>query len=522
MESVSVGLWSVLPPLVAIVLALLTKEVIFSLACGIFSGAVIYAVAANLGVAGVFSSVSDLMIEKMGGNAALLLFVVLLGALVAVITKAGGSAAYGSWAAGKLRSGTSAQLATGFLGCLIFIDDYFNCFTVGTVMRPVTDKNKVSREKLAYLIDATAAPVCIIAPISSWAASVISYYPTDGTMTGMQAFLRAIPMNLYAILSIVMVFWLCIRKKGDFGPMAAAQRRAEEQGLQNLMERGEQPSSKGRVLDLVIPIAALIVFSIFSMLYYGGYWNGEGLSLFDAFGATDAGTALAMASLLSLIVAFLLFVPRRLLSFQEFFQGIVSGIQTMVPACVILTLAWTISGVCRDLLATGDYVAGVVAASNMPVMLIPAIMFGVSAMLSFATGTSWGTFGILIPIIVSVCETAAPELTVTALSAILAGSVFGDHCSPISDTTIMSSTGAGCAHIDHVSTQLPYSLTVASVCVAGYLVAGFSAGLGFGTSLLITDVISLLLLAVLLLALPKIWSGEKKAVQKTPSLAAQK
>ena len=351
MESVSVGLWSILPPLVAIVLALLTKEVIFSLACGIFSGAVIYAVAANLGVAGVFSSVSDLMIEKMGGNAALLLFVVLLGALVAVITKAGGSAAYGSWAAGKLRSGTSAQLATGFLGCLIFIDDYFNCFTVGTVMRPVTDKHKVSREKLAYLIDATAAPVCIIAPISSWAASVISYYPTDGTMTGMQAFLRAIPMNLYAILSIVMVFWLCIRKKGDFGPMAAAQRRAEEQGLQNLMERGEQPSSKGRVLDLVIPIAALIVFSIFSMLYYGGYWNGEGLSLFDAFGATDAGTALAMASLLSLIVAFLLFVPRRLLSFREFFQGIVSGIQTMVPACVILTLAWTISGVCRDLLA---------------------------------------------------------------------------------------------------------------------------------------------------------------------------
>ena len=287
---------------------------------------------------------------------------------------------------------------------------------------------------------------------------MISYYPTDGGMTGMQAFLRAIPMNLYAILSIVMVFWLCVRKNGDFGPMAAAQRRAKESGVQTVAESGEtaQTSQKGRVLDLVLPIAALIVFSILSMLYYGGYWNGEGLSLFDAFGATDAGTALAMASMLSLIVAFLLFVPRGLLKFREFFQGIISGIQTMVPACVILTLAWTISGVCRDLLATGDYVAGVVATSNMPVVLIPAIMFGVSAMLSFATGTSWGTFGILIPIIVSVCEAAAPELTVTALSAILAGSVFGDHCSPISDTTIMSSTGAGCAHIDHVSTQLPY------------------------------------------------------------------
>ena len=523
MESVSVGLWSVLPPLVAIVLALITKEVVFSLVCGIFSGAIIYAAAANLGVAGVFSSVSGLMIEKMGGNAALLLFVVLLGALVSVITKAGGSAAYGNWAAGKLRSGTGAQLATGFLGCLIFIDDYFNCFTVGTVMRPVTDKHKISREKLAYLIDTTAAPICIIAPISSWAASVSSYYPTDGGMTGMQAFLRAIPMNLYAILSIVMVFWLCVRKNGDFGPMAAAQRRAKESGVQTAAESGEtaQTSQKGRVLDLVLPIAALIVFSILSMLYYGGYWNGEGLSLFDAFGATDAGTALAMASMLSLIVAFLLFVPRGLLKFREFFQGIISGIQTMVPACVILTLAWTISGVCRDLLATGDYVAGVVATSNMPVVLIPAIMFGVSAMLSFATGTSWGTFGILIPIIVSVCEAAAPELTVTALSAILAGSVFGDHCSPISDTTIMSSTGAGCAHIDHVSTQLPYSLTVASVCVAGYLVAGFSAGLGFGTSLLITDTVSLVLLAAVLLILPKIWNGEKKTTEKAAATAQE-
>ena len=320
-----------------------------------------------------------------------------------------------------------------------------------------------------------------------------------------------------------MVFWLCVRKNGDFGPMAAAQRRAKESGVQTAAESGEtaQTSQKGRVLDLVLPIAALIVFSILSMLYYGGYWNGEGLSLFDAFGATDAGTALAMASMLSLIVAFLLFVPRGLLKFREFFQGIISGIQTMVPACVILTLAWTISGVCRDLLATGDYVAGVVATSNMPVVLIPAIMFGVSAMLSFATGTSWGTFGILIPIIVSVCEAAAPELTVTALSAILAGSVFGDHCSPISDTTIMSSTGAGCAHIDHVSTQLPYSLTVASVCVAGYLVAGFSAGLGFGTSLLITDTVSLVLLAAVLLILPKIWNGEKKTAEKAAATAQE-
>ncbi len=510
MESVSVGLWSIVPPLVAIVLALITKEVIFSLICGILSGTVIYAVAANLGVPGVFTSVSGLMTEKMGENASLLLFVVLLGALVSVITKAGGSAAYGSWAAGKLRSRTGAQLATGLLGCLIFIDDYFNCFTVGTVMRPVTDKFRISREKLAYLIDTTAAPICIIAPISSWAASVISYYPTDGNLSGMQAFLQAIPMNLYAILSIVMVFWLCVKKSSDYGPMAAAQERAlRADQAQSQEQSGEQSGGKGKVRDLVLPIAALVVFSILSMLYYGGYWSGEGLSLFEAFGNTDAGTALATASLLSLIVAFLLFVPRRLLGFQEFFQSVISGIQNMTPACVILALAWTISGVCRELLSTGDYVAGVVSQSNMPVMLIPAIMFVVSALLSFATGTSWGTFGILIPIIVSICGAAAPQLTITALSAILAGSVFGDHCSPISDTTIMSSTGAGCVHIDHVSTQLPYAMTVAAVCTVGYLVAGATAGLGFGVSLLITDAASLVLLIAALLVLPRVWGGQR-------------
>lgn len=384
-------------------------------------------------------------------------------------------------------------------------------------MRPVTDKHKVSREKLAYIIDATAAPICIIAPISSWAASVISYYPTNSEMSGMQAFLQAIPMNLYAVLSVVMVFWLCIRKNGDFGPMAAAQRRALEAPIpQEEMAEPTASGKKGRVLDLVIPIVALIVFSILSMLYYGGYWSGEGMSLFDAFGNTDAGTALAMSSLISLIVAFLLFVPRRLLSFQEFFQSIVSGIQTMVPACVILSLAWTISGVCRDLLSTGDYVAGVVKGSQMMVALIPAIMFIVAAFLSFATGTSWGTFSILIPIIVTVCEAAAPQLTVTALSAILAGSVFGDHCSPISDTTIMSSTGAGCVHIDHVSTQLPYALTVAICSALGYLVAGFTSGLGFGISLIITDAVALALLIGCLLILPKIWTGERKTVAVEP------
>jgi Na+/H+ antiporter NhaC len=508
------GFWSVVPPLVAIALSLITKEVIFSLLIGIMSGALIYSVLAGLGAAGVFTVTIDMMIGKLadGDNAAMVIFLALLGALVAVVTRAGGSQAYGVWAAKKIKSPRSAGLLTVFLGILIFIDDYFNCLTVGTVMRPVTDRHRISREKLAYLIDATAAPICVIAPISSWAASVISYYPTETGVTGMQAFAGSVPMNLYAMLTIFMVIWLGLRKNGDYGPMALAQRRARETGsAENAAGKTESSelerlavAPNGRVFDLIVPVAFLVVFSVLSMLWYGGFWAGENKSLFDAFGDTSAGYALALGGFGALICAFLLFVPRGLIAFRDFFSAMGSGIKSMCPAIIILTLAWTISGICRDLLFTGKYVAALVEASSMPVALIPAIMFIIASALSFSTGTAWGTFGILIPITISICDIVAPHLSVVSLSAVLAGSVFGDHCSPISDTTILSSTGARCNHIDHVSTQIPYALTAAACCVAGYIIAGLTAPLGYGISAAITLPVSLAFLITALLVLPKV------------------
>jgi Na+/H+ antiporter NhaC len=502
------GLLSVIPPLIAISLALITKEVIFSLLLGIMSGTFIYSVASGLGVLGTFHVTIDLMITKVGDNASMIIFLAMLGGLVALITRAGGSRAYGIWAAGRLRTRRSASLAAGFLGVLIFIDDYFNCLTVGTVMKPVTDRHKIAREKLAYIIDATAAPVCIIAPISSWAASVISYYPTQQGVSGMQAFVGSIPMNLYAVLTLFMTMWMCVRKNGDFGPMADAQRRAEsdkaqeDKSAQDNELTGIKVSDKGKVIDLIIPVAFLVLFSVLAMLFYGGFWGDEGKSLFAAFGDTNAGAALSLGGFAALFTAFFLFVPRRLMTFSEFFAAIATGIKSMVQAMVILALAWTISGVCRDLLSTGSYVAGLVEQSRLPIVLIPVIMFIIAAALSFATGTSWGTFGILIPITISVCDIVAPWLSITSLSAVLSGSVFGDHCSPISDTTILSSTGAGCPHIAHVATQIPYALTVATICCIGYIIAGITAPLGYGVSVAITLCISLTLLITLLLLLP--------------------
>ena len=516
MESIEVGVLSIVPPVIAIALALITKEVIFSLLLGILSGTAIYSIASGLGFVGVFTTAVDIMIAKVadGDNAAMIIFLALLGALVALITRAGGSKAYGAWTSRRIKNERSAGFVTVLLGILIFIDDYFNCLTVGTVMRPVTDRHAISREKLAYLIDATAAPVCIIAPISSWAASVISYYPTETGITGMQAFVGAIPMNLYALLTLFMVIFLALRAKGDWGPMALAQKRARESGVADVSEAAGTDelssiaaSDKGKVTDLLIPVAFLVLFSVISMLWYGGYWepleDGSRKTLFAAFGDTAAGYALALGAFAALFVAFLLFVPRRLIGFKEFFSAITQGIKSMVGAIVILTLAWTISGVCRDLLVTGRYVAGVVEASALPVALIPAIMFLVAAALSFSTGTAWGTFGILIPITINICDIVAPHLSITALSSVMAGSVFGDHCSPISDTTILSSTGARCDHINHVTTQIPYALTTAAVCFIGYIVAGVTAPLGFGASVLITLPTSLVLLLALLFILPR-------------------
>jgi Na+/H+ antiporter NhaC len=518
MDAIHVGILSIIPPVIAISLALITKEVIFSLLLGIMSGTIIYSFAAGLGAVGIFNVTTELMISKISDNASMVIFLCMLGALVAVITRAGGSQAYGNWASRKLNTRRSAGAATGLLGILIFVDDYFNCLTVGTVMKPVTDRQHIAREKLAYLIDATAAPVCIIAPISSWAASVISYYPGEGEMSGMQAFVSSIPMNLYAVLTIFMVFWMAIRKKGDFGPMASAQRKAEALGDAHFTNSDTSSESelskltiseKGKVIDLIIPVVFLVIFSVLAMLFYGGLWSGEGVSIYQAFGDTDPGAALSLGGFGALFVAFFMFVPRKLMSFPDFFKAVIAGIKSMVPALVILALAWTISGVCRDLLSTGPYVAELVQASNMPVAFIPAIMFVIAAALSFATGTSWGTFGILIPIVVAVCEIAAPHLSVIALSSVLAGSVFGDHCSPISDTTILSSTGAGCDHIEHVRTQIPYAVTTAIVCFIGYIVAGFVGKIGFGTAIAITTPISFVMLIVALLILPKVFPGKE-------------
>ncbi|MHC6201786.1 Na+/H+ antiporter NhaC family protein [Breznakiellaceae bacterium SP9] len=514
-EAVQVEILSVLPPVIAISLALITKEVIFSLLLGIMSGTLIYSIAAGLGVLGAFHVTTDLMISKVGANSSMVIFLAMLGALVALITRAGGSKAYGGWAGRKLKTQRSASLATAALGVIIFIDDYFNCLTVGTVMKPVTDQHRISREKLAYLIDATAAPVCIIAPISSWAASVISYYPTQTGITGMQAFVSSIPMNLYAVLTLFMIIWMSLRKGSDYGPMAAAQQRAAETAGP-VVQAGSSDdeltkiavSDKGTVLDLIIPVVFLVIFSILAMLFYGGLWDGSNKGIAAAFGDTNAGAALSLGGFASLFVAFFLFVPRRLMKFTEFFAAVTTGIKAMVPALIILSLAWTISGVCRDLLATGPYVAGLVESSSLPTALIPAIMFIIAAFLSFATGTSWGTFGILIPITIAVCDIVAPWLSVTSLSAVLAGSVSGDHCSPISDTTILSSTGAGCNHIDHVSTQIPYALTVAVVCFVGYIIAGFTSPLGYALSVGITLPVSFTLLIVLLLVLPKVLPGK--------------
>jgi Na+/H+ antiporter NhaC len=518
-ESINVGILSIIPPVIAIALALITKEVIFSLVLGIMSGVLIYVFGAGIGITGLFSTVVDLMSDRLSSNASMLIFLSLLGALVALITKTGGSLAYGNWAARKLKTKRSAGLVTALLGVLIFIDDYFNCLTVGTVMKPVTDRYKISREKLAYLIDATAAPICTIAPISSWAASVISYYPTQNNITGMQAFVQSIPINLYAVLSIFMIVWITVKKKADYGPMAAAEARAEAQDFaagdsaafsSENDEIAGKISERGTVFDLIIPVLVLVVFSVIAMLFYGGFWDGSGKSLFTAFGDTDAGMALSLGGFGAIFVSFFIFVPRKLITFKDFFAAITRGIKAMVPALIILTLAWTISGVCRQLLSTGDFVAGVVQASNMPTGLIPALMFLCSCGLSFATGTSWGTFGILIPITIAVCDIVAPELSVISLAAVLSGSVFGDHCSPISDTTILSSTGADCPHIEHVATQIPYAATVAAACFIGYLVAGFTGKLGFAVAVGITFPVTLLILIAMLLVLPKLFPGAPK------------
>ena len=464
--------WALLPPIVAIALALITKEVYSSLFIGIVVGGLLYA---NFGfegtirhvfLDGIVASVSDTY------NMGILIFLVILGALVCLMNRAGGSAAFGRWAQTHIKSRVGAQLATIILGCLIFIDDYFNCLTVGSVMRPVTDKHRISRAKLSYLIDATAAPVCIIAPISSWAAAVAGF-AEDGQ--GLNLFIRAIPFNFYALLTILMMVGISLLKI-DYGPMARYERNAMESGdlfsgknPYDTMEV-EEDVSHGRVMDLVLPIVLLILCCVTGMLYSGGFFDGVGFV--EAFSASDASVGLLLGSAFALVFSLIYFGLRRSMSFSSMMSCIPEGFKAMVPAILILSFAWTLKAM-TDSLGAKYFVRDFVYSNASQVqMFLPAIVFLIGCLLAFATGTSWGTFGMLIPIVQSVFPMDNP-LSVVCISACMAGAVCGDHCSPISDTTIMASAGAQCDHVNHVSTQLPYAITVAAVSFVSYVIAGF-------------------------------------------------
>ena len=497
MEAVQAGWLSILPPVIAILLAILTKDVVFSLLLGALSGTLIYTLLAGLNpFIGPIEVLFRATMENV--DVSIILFICLLGALVQVIANSGASAAYGRWGSRRLKTRRSTLLATSVLGVLIFIDDYFNCLTVGTVMRPLSDRQKISRAKLAYIIDSTAAPVCILAPISSWAAAVGSNLRGTGAFTSdFSAFCATIPYNLYALLTIGMVLYLSIRGR-DFGPMGRQEALARQQDYVPETEAA-QDGPKGRVSDMIIPILALIVLTVLGMLYNGGFFGGDyHLDIIGALGNCNAAEALTWGGLWALILAFLMYVPRKLMAFGTFMEGVTEGMKNMVPSCAILILAWTISGVCRDQLLTAEYIRDLMAASSIPGFLLPVIIFVVAAFLSFSIGTAWGTFGILIPIVIPVATALSPNLLIVALSATLSGSVFGDHCSPISDTTILSSTGAACDHMLHVSTQLPYALCSAGCAALGYIASGLTDG-----NLPVTLAVSFGSLAVLLLVLTR-------------------
>ncbi len=471
-EMIDAGWLAILPPLIAIILALITKEVFSSLLAGIFSGMLIYCFSTGESIMTAIKYLFDMMAYKIADNSYMILFLCLLGAVVVVVTMAGGSKAYGRWASGKLKNKRSVMAATVILGVLIFIDDYFNCLTVGTVMRPISDKYKIAREKLAYLIDSTAAPVCIIVPISSWAVAVSSEVGQAG---GLNAFMQTIPYNLYALLTLIMVAVVCFTNF-DFGPMKKAVEDAKNSEYDDNDESRDMDgipiSPRGTVADLIVPIAVLIVSSIAGMAYVGGFF--EGVSFARAIGENPAA-GLALGAFAALVTAFIMYIPRKLVSFRDFMNGISQGVKYMVTAIIILVFAWSLSGVCREMIGTGEFVSGLVQSGGFPMFILPAVVFIVAAFLSFSMGTAWGTFGILLPIVSMICTgTGGNVILIPSLGATLAGSVYGDHCSPISDTTILSSTGAKCVHIRHVETQIPYATLVASVCFVGYIIAGLT------------------------------------------------
>ena len=516
-ELISTGAWSIVPPLLALALALITKEVYSSLTIGVFVGMVIYQFTLNgVGVdqlVTAFTDVPNAMALQIADNGALLLFLALLGALTVVIATAGGSRAYAEWVSTHIKNARAAQVLTGLLGIIIFVDDYFNCLTVGAVMRPVTDRFHVSHEKLAWIIDSTAAPVCIIAPVSAWAVAVGGYLGDDGFTT----FVQSIPYNFYALLTIFFVFFMLITNKNDYGPMRAAEAEAKTSedaaaeggklleklstmGLSDQAEadpddhtnlesvvteqadieqsasaaideyKGLDISEKGKVYDLIVPILVLIFFSILGMMYTGGFF--EGVDFATAVGENPVG-GLCIGATVALCVAGAMFLPRGLTTLSGFVESISEGVRSMVGAIMILVLAWSLGGCCRYMLGTGDFVSSFLNSLGVSLAILPCIIFLVAGFIGFAMGTSWGTIALILPIVVGVFNEGDP-LFLVAVGATLAGAVYGDHISPISDTTILSSAGAKCNHLRHVATQLPYATTVMVVCFACYIVAGFT------------------------------------------------
>ena len=494
--------FALLPPVIAIGLALITKEVYTSLLAGIITGGLLYSnFNLELMINTIFFQEDGGMVYKLADawNVGILVFLVMLGILVSMLNKAGGSAAFGKWASKHIKTRIGAQISVMILGVLIFVDDYFNCLTVGSVMRPVTDRHKVSRAKLSYIIDATAAPVCIIAPISSWAAAVTSSVPEDSGINGFAVFLQTIPYNLYAILTLVMVLLVTVLRV-DFGPMKKHEMNAIAGDLFTTPGRPyegneeEVINEKAHVLDLILPVAVLIASCIVAMVYTGGFF--EGASFVDAFAASDASVGLVLGGAVTLVFTFIYYMMRDVLSFEEFAKCIPEGFQSMIAPILILTMAWTLSGM-TNLLGAKYFVADLVANSASAMQgFLPMIIFLVAAFLAFATGTSWGTFSILIPIVIGVFPEG--QMMGISIASCLAGAVCGDHCSPISDTTIMASAGGHCEHVNHVVTQLPYVLVVGSVCMVGYLLIGIFKAVGLDAIVWLTLPICIVLLCVVL------------------------
>lgn len=500
--SVYATVFALLPPVIAIGLALITKEVYTSLLAGIITGGLLYSnFNLELMIGTIFFQEDGGMVYKLADawNVGILVFLVMLGILVSMLNKAGGSAAFGKWASKHIKTRIGAQISVMILGILIFVDDYFNCLTVGSVMRPVTDRHKVSRAKLSYIIDATAAPVCIIAPISSWAAAVTSSVPEDAGINGFAVFLQTIPYNLYAILTLVMVLLVTVLRV-DFGPMKKHEMNAIAGDLFTTPGRPyegneeEAVNDKAHVLDLILPVAVLIASSIVAMVYTGGFFDGA--SFVDAFAASDASVGLVLGGAVTLVFTFIYYMMRDVLSFEEFAKCIPEGFQSMIAPILILTMAWTLSGM-TNLLGAKYFVADLVANSASAMQgFLPMIIFLVAAFLAFATGTSWGTFSILIPIVIGVFPEG--QMMVISIASCLAGAVCGDHCSPISDTTIMASAGGHCEHVNHVVTQLPYVLVVGSVCMVGYLLIGILKAAGLDAVVWLTLPVCIVILCAVL------------------------